>query len=96
MLSPLSKSLVRPFQSRQVDDTFFGRFIPDDDCQRRNEEKAFRRYHNAWGDGFGGVCWMAGTCVNGWYIHTEPNGVVANCRQGDQVGEAGHERWMGF
>ena len=31
-------------------------------------------YKGAYNDGIGGVCWLAGVCPNGWFIHTHPDG----------------------
>lgn len=38
------------------------------------QEGQLGNYSGAFGDGFGGVCWLAGVCPNGWYINTYPNG----------------------
>jgi len=39
-----------------------------------NDPETLKMYSGAYQDGWGGVCWLAGLCPNGWYVHTNPDG----------------------
>lgn len=45
------------------------------------DDRVARQYLGATGDGWGGVCWLAGLCQTKWYVRTSPVGKKENSRR---------------